>query len=593
MGSDFQRTILWVVLAAACFMLYDNWQVYNGKPSMFGSEPVAEQTADGKSVASPDAIANQTVADAVASGVIQTSRPIEVTNDLFKLRFDENGAVITRAELLKERQEADWTEVGLIGKVLGNKAPELKNIVLFDVSPSRAYVAQTGLIGGNFPNHKTLFKYSGTQEGSKVIGEGKNKKTVATKTVVFTARTGDVAVEKSFELIEGHYGINVSHKIINNGDTQITPSVYYQLTRDDGKPDGESSMYYTYTGPAVYTNETKFKKIAFDDIEDKPDTVARENDGWIAMIQHYFVSAWADAPGAKKTEHEFYTRKLDKNLYAVGSIVRIGSIAPKSWTTTDAVLYVGPQDQTRLAQIATGLDLVVDYGWLTMLAKPIYSVLKALYDAVGNWGWAIVLLTCLVKLILYPISAAGYKSMARMKEVTPRMKALQQQYGKDKQRLQQAMMELYKKEKINPIGGCLPIVLQIPVFLALYWVLLASVELRGSEWILWVNDLAMPDSWLVLPAIMMVTMILQMLLNPAPMDPMQKKIMYIMPIVFGVMFFFFASGLVLYWLTNNVLSIAQQWYVNRQIATERARRLAAANEKEIIPERTKESKAKK
>ena len=188
MGSDFQRTILWVVLAAACFMLYDNWQVYNGKPSMFGSEPVAEQTADGKSVASPDAIANQTVADAVASGVIQTSRPIEVTNDLFKLRFDENGAVITRAELLKERQEADWTEVGLIGKVLGNKAPELKNIVLFDVSPSRAYVAQTGLIGGNFPNHKTLFKYSGTQEGSKVIGEGKNKKTVATKTVVFTAR---------------------------------------------------------------------------------------------------------------------------------------------------------------------------------------------------------------------------------------------------------------------------------------------------------------------------------------------------------------------------------------------------------------------
>ena len=290
----------------------------------------------------------------------------------------------------------------------------------------------------------------------------------------------------------------------------------------------------------------------------------------------------------------FYIKaSIDKNLYAVGSIVRIGDVAPKSWTTTDAVLYVGPQDQTRLAQIATGLDLVVDYGWLTMLAKPIYSVLKALHDAVGNWGWAIVLLTCLVKLILYPISAAGYKSMARMKEVTPRMKALQQQYGKDKQRLQQAMMELYKKEKINPVGGCLPIVLQIPVFLALYWVLLASVELRGSEWVLWVNDLAMPDSWLVLPAIMMVTMILQMLLNPAPMDPMQKKIMYIMPIVFGVMFFFFASGLVLYWLTNNVLSIAQQWYVNRQIAAERARRLAAANEKEIIPEKAQERKAKK
>jgi len=177
MGSDFQRTILWVVLAAACFMLYDNWQVYNGKPSMFGSEPVAEQTATDKSTASSDAIANQTIADAVASGVIQTSRPIEVSSDLFKLRFDESGAVITRAELLKERQEADWTEVGLIGKILGNKAPELRNIVLFDVSPSRAYVAQTGLIGGNFPNHKTLFKYSGTQEGTKIVGDGKNQKT--------------------------------------------------------------------------------------------------------------------------------------------------------------------------------------------------------------------------------------------------------------------------------------------------------------------------------------------------------------------------------------------------------------------------------
>lgn len=592
MGSDFQRTILWVVLAAACFMLYDNWQVYNGKPSMFGSEPVAEQTANDGAVAVASGsgdIANQTVADAVAKGVIQVGKPVEVTSDLFKLRFDENGAVLTRAELLKERQEADWTEVGLIGKVLGKTAPELKNIVLFDVTPRRAYVAQTGLIGGDFPNHKTVFTYSGTQESTKVV-DGQTRKV---QRVIFTAQTGKVILEKTFEITDGQYGILVSHKIINNGTSEVTPSVYYQLTRDGEKPEGESSLYYTYTGPAVYTSETKFKKIAFDDIEVKPDTVAREDNGWIAMIQHYFVSAWADAPGAARADHEFYTRKLDKNLYSVGSIVRLNSIAPNSSLTTQAVLYVGPQDQQRLAKVATGLDLVVDYGWLTMLAKPIYSVLNWLHGLVGNWGWAIVLLTCLVKLILYPVSAAGYKSMARMKEVTPRMKALQQQYGKDKQRLQVAMMELYKKEKINPVGGCLPIALQIPVFLALYWVLLASVELRGSEWILWVGDLAMPDSWLVLPAIMMITMILQMLLNPAPMDPMQKKIMYIMPVVFGIMFFFFASGLVLYWLTNNVLSIAQQWFVNRQIANERARRIAAANEKEVFPEKGKEAKKAK
>ena len=588
MGSDFQRTILWVVLAAACFMLFDNWQVYNGKPSMFGSDTVAEQTASTNTTGASDDIANQTIVDAVAKGMIQTGRPVEVTSDLLKLRFDENGAVLTHAELCKERQEADWTEVGLIGKVLGNKAPELKNIVLFDVSPTRAYVAQTGLIGGNFPNHKTIFKYSGTEEGTKVV----DQKTVGVKRVKFTAQTGSVILEKTFEITDGQYGILVSHKVINNGKEEITPSVYYQLTRDGGKPEGESSLYYTYTGPAVYTEEMKFKKIAFSDIEVKPETIAREDNGWIAMIQHYFVSAWADAPGAKKADHEFYTRQLDKDLYSVGSIVRLGSVAPGSTTTTEALLYVGPQDQKRLEKVAKGLDLVVDYGWLTMLSKPIYNVLNYLHDLVGNWGWAIVLLTCLVKLILYPISAAGYKSMARMKEVSPRMKELQQQYGKDKQRLQVAMMELYKKEKINPVGGCLPIALQIPVFLALYWVLLASVELRGSEWILWVNDLAMPDSWLVLPAIMMVTMILQMFLNPTPMDPMQKKIMYIMPLVFGVMFFFFASGLVLYWLTNNVLSIAQQWYVNRQIARERAQRIAAASAKEVIPTKGKE-KAKK
>ena len=232
---------------------------------------------------------------------------------------------------------------------------------------------------------------------------------------------------------------------------------------------------------------------------------------------------------------------------------------------------------------------MVDYGWLTMLAKPIYSLLNFLHGICGNWGWAIVLLTCIVKAILYPVSAAGYKSMARMKEVTPRMKALQEQYGNDKQRYQQALMELYKKEKINPVGGCLPIALQIPVFLALYWVLLASVELRGSEWILWVQDLATPDPWFILPAVMMATMFLQMKLNPTPTDPMQQRMMVIMPLVFGVMFFFFASGLVLYWLTNNVLSILQQWYVNKQIAKERAERLQAANSGKV----SKSSQVKK
>lgn len=571
MGKEFQRTILWVVLAAACFMLFDNWQVYNGKPSMFGSNEVATKAAeDSKSV--PAATEGVGV-DAVAKGMIRTDHPIEVSSDLLKLRFDEQGAVVTRAELLKERQEAEWTDVGLIGKILSKPEPKLNNIVLFDVTPTRAYVAQSGLIGGEFPNHKTMFKYLGTKKSTKV---GSNGETLNVQTVKFSSTVDTVTVEKIYEIVDGRYGMTVSHKIVNNGSKSIHPSVYYQLTRDGEKPDGESSMYYTYTGPAIYTEESKFKKIAFSDAGEKP---IKADNGWIAMIQHYFLSAWADTKDGQKLNREYYTTKLDKNLYAVGSIMKLDAIDANSEATTSAVLYVGPQDQNRLAAIAEGLDLVVDYGWLTMLAKPIYSILNGIHNYVGNWGWSIVLLTVLVKLVLYPISAAGYKSMARMKEVGPRMKELQKQYGSDKQRLQQAMMELYKKEKINPVGGCLPIAMQIPVFLALYWVLLASVELRGSEWMMWVTDLAMPDPWFILPAVMMLTMVAQMFLNPAPTDPLQKKITYIMPLVFGVMFFFFASGLVLYWLTNNILSIAQQWYVNRSIAAERAKRIAAANAK--------------
>lgn len=575
MGSDFQRTIMWVILAAAVFMLWDNWQVYNGKPSFFGA-PETVQTTEGPKVDNSVEAVAASGADAVAKGMIQASHPVEVQSDLLKLNIDSKGAVVTRAELLKERQEAEWTEVGLAGMILGKKAPELKNIVLFDVNKKHVYVAQSGMIGGDFPNHKSTYRYLGTTVTKKLDPE--QKKEVNHTTAVFESTQGNVTVRKSYELVDGHYGMTVTHTLTNNGETKVRPSVYYQLTRDDAKPEGESSFYYTYTGPAIYTDEDKFKKIPFDDIGEQSDHLAKANNGWIAMIQHYFLSAWTDVRGDEsKLPGEFYTTKLDDNLYAVGSILKLPEVQPKQTVKTEAMLYVGPQDQNRLAYLADGLDLVVDYGWLTFLAKPIYGVLNFLHGLVGNWGWAIVLLTCLVKAILYPISAAGYKSMARMKEVTPRMQALQKQYGDDKQRYNQAIMELYKKEKINPVGGCLPIALQIPVFLSLYWVLLASVELRGSEWALWVTDLAMPDPWFILPAIMMATMFLQIKLNPKPTDPAQAKMMVVMPLIFGVMFFFFASGLVLYWLTNNVLSIAQQWYVNKQIAAERARRMHAAN----------------
>jgi YidC/Oxa1 family membrane protein insertase len=279
------------------------------------------------------------------------------------------------------------------------------------------------------------------------------------------------------------------------------------------------------------------------------------------MIQHYFVTAWVPAKG----ERQFYARAVDKNLYSIGTLLPLGAIAPGASASGQATLYIGPQDQNVLAKIAPGLDLVVDYGWLTFLAKPIYWLLEFLHRIVGNWGWAIVLLTVLIKAAFYPLSAASYKSMAKMKEVTPRLTKLREQYGADKQKLNTAMMELYRSEKINPLGGCLPILVQIPVFISLYWVLLASVEMRNAPWTLWVKDLATPDAWFILPALMMATMWIQYKLNPTPPDPVQAKVMMFMPLIFGVMFFFFPAGLVLYWLTNNILSIAQQWYVTKQI----------------------------
>ena len=559
MGRELQRAFLWIIFAMSLFMLWDAWQVYNGKPSYF-AETENQQVATAESVPGSAAVVQQPVITDVNATIQQ---PVVVTTDLFKLTFDEMGATVARAELLQERETADWTHEGVPGLVFGEAESEPGNVVLFDTSASRIYKAETGLVGGSFPNHRTVFKLM-SQELTMKDGQ-------ETLEVKFVADNGGVQLIKTFVLQRGHYGINVKHEVVNNGNIAITPSVYMQLTRDNGAVATQSSMYNTYTGPAVYTEEEKFQKLSFDSLADgDKDYPTYANEGWIAMLQHYFLTAWVPQDGEKR---EIYARQIDKNLFAIGSIVAVGEVAPGASKTIDSQLYVGPQDQRRLEHIAPNLDLVVDYGWLTFLAKPIYSLLAFLYGLVGNWGWAIVLLTVLVKAVIYPISAAGYKSMGRMRDLAPRMKALQEKYKDDKQALNQAMMELYRREKINPAGGCFPILLQLPVFLALYWVLLASVELRGAEWILWVTDLSNPDAFLILPIVMVGTMFLQMKLSPQPMDSAQAKMMMIMPIVFGIMFFFFASGLVLYWLTNNVLSIWQQWYVNKQIAEERRKRV--------------------
>ena len=572
MGTDFQRTILWVFFGLSLFLLWDRWQVYSGKPSMLGLTPPPQASAPAAPSAAPPAAAVPTPAapptpsavpavapTAVSAAAPTTERrpPIVVETDVLRATIDPDGAVLTRVELLKERLAPDWTSSGLLGLVTGKKDDADRHVVLLDVNPQRLYVAQSGVVGNepNLPNHRSPFT---VVDGPRTLEAGKDA-----LDVTLVSESGGVKLAKTYTFQRGRYDMTVRHDVTNTGAAPVTPSLYLQLLRDGNKPEGESSLYYTYTGPVVYTDHDKFRKIEFSAIEkNKPDLPKPTSDGWVGMIQHYFVSAWVPKEG---TAREYYARMVDKNLYAIGMLQPLASLAPQASASATAQLYVGPQDQNALAKIAPGLDLVVDYGWLTFLAKPIFWFLQFLHGIVGNWGWAIVLLTVLIKAAFYPLSAASYKSMARMKEVTPRMMKLREQYGDDKAKLNAAMMELYKTEKINPLGGCLPILVQIPVFIALYWVLLASVEMRNAPWILWVKDLATPDPWLILPAVYMILMWIQYKLNPTPPDPVQAKVMMFMPLIFGVMFFFFPAGLVLYWVVNQVLSLTQQWYVTRQL----------------------------
>jgi YidC/Oxa1 family membrane protein insertase len=466
--------------------------------------------------------------------------------------------VLAQVELVRQKVAPDWTAAGLVGMVTGKKHDPNANVVLLEWNRNRVYLARTGLTdpgGARFPNHLTAYT---PLPGPRELAPGQDRLEVG-----FEASAGGVKVVKTYVFKRGQYDIEVRHDVQNLGDAAVTPSVYLQLVRDGNKPEGESALYYTFTGPAVYSEAQKFQKINFSDIEKKKLSHVNEaKDGWIAMIQHYFVSAWVPEQGRYR---EVRTAQDAPNLYSVSTVMPMEAIAPGGAGASRATLWIGPQDQERLAAVAPGLDLVVDYGWLTFLSKPLFWLLQFLHNLVGNWGWAIVLLTVLVKAAFYPLSAASYKSMAKMKEVTPRLMALREKYGDDKQKLNMAMMELYKNEKINPLGGCLPILVQIPVFIALYWVLLASVEMRNQPWVLWVTDLATPDPWFILPVLMMASMWFQYKLNPTPPDPVQAKVMAAMPFIFGIMFFLFPAGLVLYWLVNNCISIAQQWYVTEQI----------------------------
>jgi YidC/Oxa1 family membrane protein insertase len=551
---DIRKTLLWAIFTISAILLFDNWQTHNGQSSMFGASKKAETTQEpnkpkqdlpkpivSTSTASPVAPANQISA-------AKTGEIISLKNDVIELDIDTLGGAVVKAKLLKHLEE-DKTPVSLLDK-----------------SGERQYFARSGLVsatGVELPNHTQVFSVS---------------KNTSNNSVTLTAEKNGVRLEKTYTLTAGSYLIDAKHVVKNISAQNLDATIYAEIVRDGGKPSykgkvEDSSFYSTFTGPAIYTDAEKFLKIEFSDIEKgkakTPGTQTAGQPTWVAMIQHYFTSAWIPSTTYQK---DLYVEMLEKNQYRVGVKSKLEPIGVGQEKTESLKLFVGPQEESVLESIAPGLELVKDYGWLTILAKPIFWLLEKIHGIVNNWGWSIILLTVLIKLLFFPLSAASYKSMAKMKLVQPRLMEMKERFKGEPQKLNQAMMEMYRKEKINPLGGCLPVVVQIPVFIALYWVLLSSVEMRGAPWLGWIQDLSQPDTlfgvWFgapigLLPIIMAISMFIQVKLNPTPPDPLQAKLMMYMPLIFSIMFFFFPSGLVLYWVVNNILSIAQQWQINR------------------------------
>jgi YidC/Oxa1 family membrane protein insertase len=572
-GSDLRRTVLWVIFGTSLLFLWDKWQIYNGRPSLLlpsrpavtapaqsgapaATPPTAESTPAGAG-AVPSATAGAAAgAPAPAADAGAASHPVRIETDTMRVDIDPVGGVVVGVQLPKQFKTRDWKHSGIMALINREPAQAGTPMTLLEDDAPHVYTAQSGVIRAEgAPNHTTRFE---VVPGPRTL-DGNDQVTLQ-----LVADSGGLKVVKTYTLYRGRYDIDVRHQVTNDGATPLTPALYLQLVRDGSKPEGETGNYSTYTGPAIYTEAKKYQKISFGDLDKGKTNYDRQApDGWIAMVQHYFVAAWVPEGSG---EREYYAGKLDNGLYRIGAIQPLGTLAPGAEVTNDAKLYVGPQDQNALEHLAPELDRVVDYGWLTPVAKPLFLLLQFLHKAVTNWGWAIILLTVLVKGAFFPLSAASYRSMAKMKDVAPRLQKIREQYGDDKQKQQLAMMELYKTEKINPVGGCLPILVQMPVFISLYWVLLGSVEMRNAPWVLWVHDLAAPDSWFILPALMMGSMWVQYKLNPTPPDPVQAKVMAIMPLVFGAMMFFFPAGLVLYWTVNNLLSIAQQWAITKKFA---------------------------
>ena len=557
--NDIRRTILWVIFGFSMVLLWDQWQIYNGqKATFFQGQPVKTEAAPptaaktaasdasvpGSAVVAPAPLPSATPADGAAPAA--PSERFTVSSDVLTLRFDTQGGTLVGSEFLK----------------YGDTADHAKPFVLLDDSKDRIYLAQSGVVSGAvpgaFPTHKTPMTASGPRE----LKDGADSLQIRFE----SADVGGIKLVKTYTVKRGSYAVAVSHALTNTAGAPIAPQLYVQLVRDGNKPAGESAFYSTFTGPAVYTEAQKYQKVEFADIKKKNAEYEKQStNGYVAMVQHYFASAWILPEGMQRTislDAVEMGGGLADCCYRAAMVAQLEAIEPGATRTVETTFFVGPQEEKMLEALAPGLELVKDYGWLTILAKPLYFLLDYIHSVINNWGWAIVGLVLLLKIAFYWLNAKAYSSMAKMKAVNPKITEMRERLKDNPQQMQQEMMRIYREEKVNPMGGCFPIMVQIPVFIALYWVLLSSVEMRNAPWMGWIHDLSAPDPYFILPVIMTLTTLLQTALNPAPPDPLQAKMMWFMPLAFSVMFFFFPSGLVVYWITNNILSIAQQWLIN-------------------------------
>jgi YidC/Oxa1 family membrane protein insertase len=545
---DTQRLILVLVFSFSLLMLWEAWQKEN-RPQLPAPAAQVPTGVPAPSTPTPTPGVPGPAAPAVAPGAQGVpalapaqgrSERSQVRTDLIAAEIDTLGGTIKRLDLLRHRASEDQT----------------KNLSL--LGEAHRYEAQSGLAGDLGANHRVLWA---AQPGARTLDAGQEALEVR-----LTAVASGLAVTKVYTFRRDSYVVDVALEVKNDGTAPVAPRAYFQLSHDGQQDKHSTSLADTFGaqsffGYAVYTEAKKFQKVALSDVDKgKPDFVRQAKDGWIGFIQHYFVAAWL--PAAPQ-DREYEIVAPEKGYYAGRVLMPMGVIQPGGTARASAPLYAGPQEHRRLTAAAPGLEYAVDYGWLSIIAWPLFWVLEQFHALSGNWGVAIILLTVLIKLVFFPLSAASYKSMAKMKLVTPRLTKLREMYAHDRNKMNQAMMELYKTEKINPLGGCFPILVQIPVFIALYWVLLAAIELRHAPFILWIKDLSALDPYYVLPILMTITMILQTKMNPVPPDPVQAQVMKFMPYVFSVFFFFFPAGLVLYWLVNNILSILQQWQIQR------------------------------